>query len=47
MLSSLNKQLFSSYAKFPSAYIVAAKRSPIGCFMGKLSGISAIDLGKE
>eukprot|EP00828_Plagiopyla_frontata_P008919 TRINITY_DN1452_c0_g1_i9.p1 TRINITY_DN1452_c0_g1~~TRINITY_DN1452_c0_g1_i9.p1 ORF type:complete len:407 (-),score=51.71 TRINITY_DN1452_c0_g1_i9:77-1297(-) len=44
MLSSLNKNLFSSYQKFPSAYIVAAKRSPIGCFMGKLSGISPIDL---
>lgn len=45
MLSTLGKQLFSSYSKFPTAYIVAAKRSPIGCFMGKLSDISVLDLG--
>jgi acetyl-CoA C-acetyltransferase len=28
-----------------AAYIVAASRTPIGCFLGKLSKIKATDLG--
>jgi acetyl-CoA C-acetyltransferase len=31
--------------KFTSVYIVAAKRTPIGSFLGKLSPLSAIKLG--
>lgn len=27
-----------------AAYIVSASRTPIGCFLGKLSKVSAIDL---
>jgi len=46
MLRYVNTRLFTSSKHIgKSVYIVAAKRTPIGAFNGKLSAFSAIELG--